>query len=151
MPRPGLDALAALPVAQLLTNDAGPATPAWVVSVGRELYVRPGPGGEALGLGGGRARVRTADGVHHVTLAEVAPEVHAVLDDAYRAKYGRCGPEKVSALVSDVAAAATFRLGSRRPSLWERTVPLLDRAATWWERVRAPRGARATRVPCPSC
>ncbi|MFV2143928.1 MULTISPECIES: DUF2255 family protein [Isoptericola] len=148
-----LQDLASLPTAQLLTSDgSGPGNPAWVVSLGHDLYVRSAPGGERLHPGGGGARVRVADVVHHVTLAEVAPEVHGPLDDAYRAKYGHCAPERVSAVVSDAAAATTFRVSTRRPTLWERTAPLLDRAQAWWDRVRAERGvARPGEVPCPSC
>jgi hypothetical protein len=153
MPRPSLDALAAHPVAQVLTSDgAGPGALAWVVSLGHELYLRSAPGSESLRPGGGRARVRVSGVEHHVTLAEVAPEVHDLLDDAYRAKYGRCGPEKVSALVSEVAVAATFRLSPRRATLWERTVPWMERAETWWARARTVRrGTGAAEVPCPTC
>ncbi|MCK0116724.1 DUF2255 family protein [Isoptericola sp. S6320L] len=149
MPTAALEDLASLPTAQLLTSDgAGPGSPAWLVSLGRDLYMRSAPGGERLRPGGGRARVRVADVVHHVTLAEVAPEVHGLLDDAYRAKYGHCTPDRVS----DVAAATTFRVSTRRPSLWERTAPLLDRGQAWWDRVRPVRGeARAGEVPCPTC
>lgn len=149
MPPTTLQDLASRPTAQLLTSDgAGPGHPAWVVALGPELYVRSAPGPERLRLSGGRARVRAADVVHHVTLAEVAPEVHGPLDDAYRAKYGRCAPGRVS----DARAATTFRLSPRRPTLWERTVPLLDRAQAWWDRVRPARTAsRAGDVPCPSC
>lgn len=152
MPSTSIDALSTLPVAQLLTSDGpGPGAPAWVVSLGHELYVRSAPGAGWMRPAGGRARVRVAGEEHPVTLAEVAPEVHDLLDDAYRAKYGRCGPEKVSALVSDAAAAATFRLSPRPATLWERTVPLLDAVVSWWARVRTVRRTRSAQVPCPTC
>ncbi|WP_407319671.1 DUF2255 family protein [Isoptericola halotolerans] len=152
MPSTSIDALASAPVAQLLTSDGpGPGAPAWVVSLGHELYVRSAPGLGGTWPGGGRARVRVAGAEHPVTLAEVAPEVHDLLDDAYRATYGRCGPDKVSALVSDGAAAATFRLSPRRATLWERTVPLLDAAESWWRRLRAPATDRTSEALCPSC
>ncbi|WP_277207187.1 DUF2255 family protein [Isoptericola croceus] len=152
MPRSSLQDLATLPSAQLLTSDgSGPGAAAWVVALGRELYVRTAPGADVPRLGGGRARVRVSGVEHPVTLAEVAPEVHDLLDDAYRTKYGRCAPDKLSAVVSDVAAATTLRLSPRRPSLWERTVPLLDAVTAWGRDRPRRRGAPAAEARCVAC
>ncbi|WP_418275328.1 DUF2255 family protein [Isoptericola jiangsuensis] len=152
---PVLRDLVTSPTARLLTGE-GPGVTAWVVELGRDLYLRTVPG---AAVGGGRARVLVSGVEHLVTLADVAPEVHGPLDDAYRAKYGRCTPEKLSALVSDAAAATTFRVGVRRPTLAERLGVV---RAVVRERARGARaagartagartaGARAD-VPCVSC
>jgi hypothetical protein len=130
-----LSTLAAAPAVRLVIDGAETAAKSWVVRVGADLYVRTAPGALSAWWGGGPARVRVDGAEHPVVLAEVAPEVHSLIDDAYRAKYGRCAPEKVDVVVSDVAAATTFRLRPRR--------------APWWERVAA-RPGRARRVVCPA-
>ncbi|WP_402463409.1 DUF2255 family protein [Isoptericola aurantiacus] len=155
MTTPSLQDLATLPSAHLVTGE-GPGTPAWTVELGHELYVRSAPGSGTPRTSGGRAVVRVAGVEHHVTLAEVAPEVHDLLDDAYRAKYGRCTPEKVSAVVSDVAAATTFRLTPRRRPWWEVAVTALaDRAprrpSAWPAGVPGAVRRRGAEVPCTAC
>jgi hypothetical protein len=141
--------LATTPTARLLTGEGSGAT-AWVVALGRDLYLRAVPG--AAPFSGGRAHVRVSGTDVPVVLTEVAPEVHGPLDDAYRAKYGRCTPEKVSLLTSDAVAATTFRIGARRSTWAERVAA--TRAAVR-DRRRVARAARVTGrsddVPCVSC
>ncbi|MEL7978080.1 DUF2255 family protein [Isoptericola sp. F-RaC21] len=122
--------------------EPGAPSRSWVVRLGRDLYVRSAPG--STGVAGGRAHLQVDGSRRPVVLAEVAPELHTLLDDAYLAKYGRCSPEKAAAVTSDVAAASTFRVRPRR--------------ATWAERVEdavdAVRGAmrrQPAERPCPTC
>ncbi|MFE5338737.1 DUF2255 family protein [Isoptericola sp. NPDC056578] len=142
-----LDVLEALEAATAVQVDVArePGRPwrGWVVQLGHDLYVRSAPDA-ARRAGGGRAHLQVDGTRQPVVLAEVAPELHALLDDAYLAKYGRCAPEKVGAVTSDAAAASTFRVRLRR--------------ATWGERVAGAAAAarlalrpRRAQEPCPSC
>jgi hypothetical protein len=145
--------LATTPTARLLTED-GPGVTTWLVELGRNLYVRSTPGGAApSGTRGGRARVVVAGVEHPVMLVEVAPEVHGPLDAAFRAKYGRCTPEKVRALTSDAAAATTFRLDARRPTWAERAAGAKAAIRDRRRFVGAGRARPATGddVPCVAC
>ncbi|MCK9794065.1 DUF2255 family protein [Isoptericola sp. 4D.3] len=114
----------------------------WVVRLGRDLYVRSALG--SVRPAGGRAHLRVDGSRRPVVLAEVAPELHALLDDAYLAKYGRCSPEKVAAVTSDLAAASTFRVRPRRASWAERAEAAVDVVRGALRRQRAEE-------PCPSC
>ncbi|MEU2198714.1 DUF2255 family protein [Isoptericola sp. NPDC019482] len=136
------DLAAAAAVRIVPAGEPSAAARSWVVRLGRDLYVRSVPGGTRVV--GGRAHLQIDGSRRPVVLAEVAPELHALLDDAYRAKYGRCAPEKVAAVTSDVAVASTFRVRPRR--------------ATWAERVGAALGAvrgaarrQPAERPCPTC
>jgi len=127
---PGLDPLAAARSLKLVVEGVA-APPTWVVQVGGDLFVRTAPGaGRTAGLVAGRGRVRV-DGAasgpveRAVVLAEVEPELHGLIDDAYRAKYGACAPERVAEVVSDAAAATTFRVRSRRATWGERVLSTL--------------------------
>ncbi|MFC7876900.1 DUF2255 family protein [Isoptericola sp. NPDC057391] len=115
----------------------------WMVRLGHDLYVRSAPE-VARRAGGGRAHLQVDGTRQPVVLAEVAPELHALLDDAYLARYGRCAPEKVAAVTSDVAAASTFRVRLRRATWGERVAEALDAA-------RLARRPRRVQEPCPSC
>ncbi|MFC8596913.1 DUF2255 family protein [Isoptericola sp. NPDC057191] len=109
--------------------DGAAALPTWVVQVGGDLFVRSAPGARwPAGVVAGQGRVRVAGSVgvleRPVVLAEVEPELHGLLDDAYRAKYGACAPDRVAEVVSDAAAATTFRVRARRASWRERVLAL---------------------------
>ncbi|WP_278235698.1 DUF2255 family protein [Isoptericola sp. AK164] len=142
--RPETDALPTGGVVHLLGEEV-PA-PAWLVQVGDDVYLRlaePRPVVDARG----RGRVRVGGAEHFVVLSEVAPEMHDALDDAFRATYGRCRPEQVAAMVSDDAAASTYRLRQRRPTVAERVA---DRLGAWQQRARVARDVAVTdRTPCP--
>jgi hypothetical protein len=145
--------LATTPTVRLRTDD-GPGVTTWLVELGRHLYVRSMPGGtRSSGTHGQRAHVVVAGVEHPVLLAEVAPEVHGPLDAAFRAKYGRCTPEKVRALTSDAAAATTFRLDARRLTWAERAA--VARAAVRDRRRFVGAGRTGTaagdEVPCVAC
>ncbi|MGE9362391.1 DUF2255 family protein [Isoptericola nanjingensis] len=138
-----LEALeAATAVQVVLAREPGRPWRGWVVQLGHDLYVRAAPGA-ALGTAG-RAHLQVDDTRQPVVLAEVAPELHGLLDDAYLAKYGRCAPEKVGAVTSDVAAASTFRVRLRRATWGERIAQAVDAG-------RLARRARRAPEPCPSC
>ena len=138
-----LDTLAAATAVQVVpAREPGGPRRGWVVELGHDLYVRSAPG--AGRVVGGRAHLQ-ADGTRHpVVLAEVAPELHTLLDDAYLAKYGRCAPEKVGAVTSDLAAASTFRVRLRRATWGERL-------ADAFEARRGVLGRRPAEQPCPTC
>lgn len=122
---PDLEPVAAARSVKLLVDGAA-ALPTWVVQVGGDLFVRSAPGARwPAGLAAGRGRVRVDGAERAVVLGEVEPELHGLLDDAYRAKYGACAPERIAEVVSDAAAATTFRLRSRRASWGERAVAVL--------------------------
>ena len=89
----------------------------WVVRAGDDLYVRSAYGQEnpwyrrAKTSGAGRIR---AGGVERdVAFAEADPGAHAVIDDAYHAKYDRYGPGIVGSVVGPGAEAVTIRLVPR--------------------------------------
>ncbi|WP_176168835.1 DUF2255 family protein [Krasilnikoviella flava] len=139
-----LDDLGAATAVQVVpAREPGRPQRSWVVRLGHDLYVRSAPGSVGR-AGGGRAHLQVDGTRRPVMLAEVAPELHSLLDDAYLAKYGRCAAEKVATVTSDRAAATTFRVRLRR--------------ATWSEQVAAAvdsaRGAlrrRPAEQPCPTC
>ncbi|MFD6175644.1 MULTISPECIES: DUF2255 family protein [unclassified Isoptericola] len=143
-PLPDLVPLAAARSVKLVVDGAA-ALPTWVVQVGGDLFVRSAPGARwPAGLAAGRGRVRVdgaASGTveRAVVLAEVEPELHGLLDDAYRAKYGACAPERVAEVVSDAAAATTFRIRARRASWGERVYAVASAARA---RRRVVEGAR---------
>ena len=89
----------------------------WVVRAGDELYVPSAYGPDnpwyrrAKASGVGRIRAGGLEG--DVTFAEAAPGVHAALDAAYHAKYGRYGPKLVGTVVGPLAQAVTVRLVPR--------------------------------------
>lgn len=146
-----LSPLAAAPTVHLVLSGAERAAKSWVVQLGEELYVRTVPGSVSSWWGGGPAHIRLDGAEHPVVLSEVAPEVHGPLDDAYRAKYGRCAPEKVDAVMSEAAVASTFRVRLRRVPWWARVAGRAEAA-----RRRRADGARAARsgrpgdVVCPT-
>lgn len=143
LPARDLDDLGAATAVQVVpAQQAGRPYRSWVVRLGRDLYVRSAPG--SVRPAGGRAHLRVDGSRRPVVLAEVAPELHALLDDAYLAKYGRCAPEKVAAVTSDLAAASTFRVRLRRAS-WS------ERAAAAADVVRGALGRQRAEEPCPSC
>ncbi|MDO8145832.1 DUF2255 family protein [Isoptericola sp. 178] len=142
--RPETDALPTGGVVHLLGEEV-PA-PAWLVRVGAETYLRSAKPHAVVDTRG-RGRVRVGGTDLHVVLSEVAPEMHDLLDDAFRTTYGRCRPDQVADMVSDDAAASTYRLRRRRPGLAERVA---GRITTWQERARFARSAAATGpAPCP--
>ena len=87
------------------------ATTIWVVRDGDDLYVRSYRGSDGpryrAARRSGRARIRAAGIEHDVTLTPHDSDL-AVIDDAYRTKYGRS--VYVDAMVTDVAAATTLKL-----------------------------------------
>ena len=93
---------------------AGPWVPIWVVRVGDELYVRSfrGPSGSwyrrARNTGHGRIRVARTE--RTVVFATADPSTRPVVDDAYRAKYGRYGSSYITPMTSDSVAGTTLRL-----------------------------------------
>ncbi|MFE7404741.1 DUF2255 family protein [Isoptericola sp. NPDC057559] len=136
---PDLVPLAAARSVKLVVDGAA-ALPTWVVQVGGDLFVRSAPGARwPAGLAAGRGRVRVDGAERAVVLAEVEPELHGLLDDAYRAKYGACAPDRVAEVVSDAAAATTFRLRARRASWGERVYSV---ASAVRARRRVVEGAR---------
>ncbi|AEG44443.1 DUF2255 family protein [Isoptericola variabilis] len=153
-----LTTLASAPTLTLRTARAERPVRTWVVRLGRELYVRPAPGTDAAWAGAVLDGGHVAAGGRPVALAEAAPEVHAVLDEAYVAKYGRCAGERVADVVTDAAATATFRVHPRRATVAE---AVSAAAGTLARRARSgvrstARAARAVRPgrapsPCPAC
>jgi hypothetical protein len=91
--------------------------PIWVVCVGEQVYVRTWhrrqTGWFGHVLDSRRARVRVPGLEADVTVDDVGERraQRAVIDAAYRTKYGRYGSSSVDAMVADAAAAATLRLG----------------------------------------
>ena len=94
-----------------------PSTTIWVVRVGDDLYVRSFRGTSsrwyqaAARTGSGRI---TARGIEHDVSFEKAAAEPALVDRAYRAKYGRSS--YVDAMVSAQAAATTLRLIPSAPA-----------------------------------
>ncbi|WP_166844089.1 DUF2255 family protein [Isoptericola sp. BMS4] len=146
-----LSPLAAAPTVHLVLSGAERAAKSWVVQLGTDLYVRTVPGAVSAWSGGGPAHLRLDGAEHPVVLSEVAPEVHGPLDDAYRAKYGRCAPEKVDAVTSDAVVASTFRVRPRRLPWWTRVAARAQSARRGREAL--PRVSHAGRrdVACPTC
>ncbi|MDO8147829.1 MULTISPECIES: DUF2255 family protein [unclassified Isoptericola] len=144
--RPETDALPTGGVVHLLGEEV-PA-PAWLVRVGEETFLRSTtPHAVVDARGRGRVRVGATD--RHVVLSEVAPEMHDLLDDAFRATYGRCRPDQVADMVSDDAAASTYRVRGRRPTVAER---LGDLVVAWRARTTAPgRGVPGVRRGADTC
>ncbi|MDQ7908826.1 DUF2255 family protein [Phytohabitans sp. ZYX-F-186] len=93
-------------------------TTIWVVRDGDDLYVRSFRGAGSHWYRGTRARHEghiQAGGVDRdVTFVDEAdPGVNARLDDAYRGKYHRYGPQYVDPMVTPTARGATLRLVPR--------------------------------------
>jgi hypothetical protein len=90
----------------------------WVVRVGDDLYVR-----SYRGVGSSWFRGTQASHQGHVRVGgvdkdvafidEADPEVNAQIDDAYREKYRRFGPNYVDPMVAEGARAATLKLAPR--------------------------------------
>jgi hypothetical protein len=89
-------------------------TPIWIVRHDDDLFIRSyrGPAGSwyRAARRSGHARIRAAGTEHDVTLTPHDSD-RAVIDDAYRAKYGRS--VYVDAMVADAAAATTLKLAPR--------------------------------------
>jgi hypothetical protein len=93
-------------------------TTIWVVRDGDDLYVRAVRGTDSHWYRGTRARHEghiEAGGVDRdVTFVdETDPGVNARIDDAYRGKYHRYGPQYVDPMVAAPARGATLRLEPR--------------------------------------
>jgi hypothetical protein len=89
--------------------------PIWVVSTGGQVYVRTWyrreTGWFGQVLASHRARIRVPGLEVDVAVEDVGEGtsgLRAEIDDAYQAKYGRCGGTE--RMVTDEAAAATLRL-----------------------------------------
>jgi hypothetical protein len=89
--------------------------PIWVVNAGGQVYVRTwyrrGTGWFGQGLATHRARIRVPGLEADVAVEDIGegtPELRAVIDAAYRAKYGPDGG--TGGMVTAEAAAATLRL-----------------------------------------
>jgi hypothetical protein len=91
----------------------------WVVRVGDGLYVRsaygPNSGWLRRARSSGSGRIRAGGVERDVTFAEPAADVHADIDAAYRAKYGRYGARIVGSVVGERVAPLTIRLVPRAP------------------------------------
>jgi len=92
-------------------------TPIWVVCVDEQVYVRTWyrreTGWFGHALRSRRARIRVPGLEADVTVEDLGQgeaDLHARVDAAYRAKYGRYGHATVERMVTDDAAAATLRL-----------------------------------------
>jgi hypothetical protein len=106
-------------------------TTIWVVRIGDELYVRSyrGPAGSwyraALDVGSGRIK---AGGVEsHVSFEQADGVVPSLVDDTYRAKYGRS--PYVDAMATPDAVATTLRLVPLKPSPTNRN----EKGINWCE------------------
>ncbi|MFJ7075455.1 DUF2255 family protein [Streptomyces sp. NPDC098781] len=88
----------------------------WVVRTGDHLYVRSVKGSGGPWYRGARSRhqgrVRAGGVRQDVVFREADADVHAAVDAAYRAKYGRY-TSIVDAVLTDEARAATLRLDPR--------------------------------------
>ena len=92
-------------------------TPIWAVCAGGQVYVRTwhrrDTGWFGRAVASARARVRVPGVETDVAVEDVGAgpaELRAVVDAAYRAKYGRYGSGTVDRMVAPDAAAATLRL-----------------------------------------
>ena len=91
-----------------------PAVIVWVVSVGNDLFVRSAAGREngwfRRALVQQRGRI-SGGGVEEDVVFDDAPDAaREHVDAAYRLKYARYGDKYLDPVVSEDAAAATFRL-----------------------------------------
>jgi hypothetical protein len=87
----------------------GPATTIWIVRVGEDLYVRSYRGVDGAWYRTGDGQVRATSVERDVRFEPPGDDVdRAVIDEAYRRKYGRSS--YVDAMVTDQAAATTLRL-----------------------------------------
>jgi hypothetical protein len=91
----------------------------WVVRSGDALYVRSYKGPGAAWYRGTQLDAEgqiSAGGVDiDVTFEPVAADLADNIDQAYRDKYGRFGPEYINAMVSPEVQATTLRLVPRSP------------------------------------
>ncbi|MEJ2860712.1 DUF2255 family protein [Actinomycetospora flava] len=89
-------------------------TPIWVVTADDHVYVRTwyrrGTGWFGRVLASRRARVHVPSVDADVTVDDLGTTSREIVDDAYRAKYGRYGAGSVDRMVGDEAAATTLRL-----------------------------------------
>ena len=92
------------------------ALPIWVVSTGGHIYVRTWhrreTGWYGRAVSSGRARIQVPGLETDVTVEDIGNRSRAVVDAAYRAKYGDTG---AGSMVTDAAAGTTLKLtpGSR--------------------------------------
>jgi hypothetical protein len=91
------------------------STPIWIVRHGDDLYIRSYRGAEGpwyrAARRSRRARIRAA-GIEHDVILTPHISDRAVIDDAYRTKYGRS--IYVDAMVTDATAATTLKLTRHR-------------------------------------
>lgn len=89
----------------------------WVVRAGDDLYVRSAYGPDnpwyRRATASGTGRIRAGGLERGVSFADAAPDVHAAVDAAYRAKYGRYGPRIVGTVVGPEVEALTIQLVPR--------------------------------------
>lgn len=101
-------------------RDGGPGrwVPIWVAVAGDEVFVRTWRRRDTGWYGGalrsGTARIRVGGETINVTVADLGDANAAVVDSAYRAKYGDLAARSV---VTTDAAASTLRLDPRRPGV----------------------------------
>jgi hypothetical protein len=94
------------------------ATTIWVVRDGDAVYVRSVRGASGGWYRGARARheghIRAGGIDRDVKFVDVRdPGVNARVDDAYRGKYRRYGPQYVDPMMAPAARAATLRVEPR--------------------------------------
>ena len=89
----------------------------WVVRAGDDIYIRSAYGSNnpwfVRATKSGTGRIRAGGVEKDVTFAAAAPDAHAAVDAAYRAKYNRYGPNIVGTVTGADAEATTFRLVPR--------------------------------------
>ena len=94
-----------------------PWVPIWVVRVGDELIVRSfrGPDGAWYrhATDGAHGRIRAGDVDRDVAFIPSTGTTAGVVDQAYRAKYGRYAGSYLEPMLTDHAIAATLRLLAR--------------------------------------
>jgi hypothetical protein len=91
--------------------------PVWVVRAGGQVYVRTwyrrDSGWFSHVVESRRARIRVPGLEADIAIEDIGGdegELRAIVDAAYRAKYGRYGETTVERMVTDDAAATTLRL-----------------------------------------
>ncbi len=89
----------------------------WVVRARQDLYVRSAYGADnpwfVRARASGAGRIRAGNLERDVTFELPDDNVHAELDAAYHAKYGRYGPAIVRTVTGPHAAGTTIRLVPR--------------------------------------
>lgn len=86
----------------------------WTVRAGDDIYVRSAYGSSnpwfVRAQASGTGSIRAGGVEREVTFADVDPQVHAAIDAAYHAKYGRYGPGIVNTVVGPGVRDVTLRL-----------------------------------------